>query len=120
MTIDACQERVRAADLVVLLAAFRRGWVPSPEEGGDGKRSIVSYELEAAERKKIPVLVLMASESWPGNLWEPGDEWPGLCRTFVPDSIASPPSSTPNSRRRSPALVAALSLQGPGCAGGES
>ena len=43
-TIDACQRRVRDADAVIMILAFRRGWVPSPEQGGDGLKSIVAWE----------------------------------------------------------------------------
>jgi len=74
-TIDACQQRVRHAVAVIMILAFRRGWVPSPEQGGDGLKSIVAWELAAADSPPpIPVFVFMAEPTWPGNLWEHSDQ----------------------------------------------
>jgi hypothetical protein len=70
-TVDACRRRVEETDLLLLLVAFRRGWVPDRSQGGDGKRSITAYELETARHRGIPVRALLARETWPGNLWEP-------------------------------------------------
>ncbi len=68
--VDACTRRVEAADVVLAIIAWRRGGVPSPERGGDGKSSYTKWEIDAAFRLGKPVLVLMASDSWPGKLWE--------------------------------------------------
>src|SRR4051812_6906315 len=70
VTVRACRQKVEECDLLLLLVAFRRGWVPTLDQGGDGRRSVTAYELEAARRRHIPVRVLLARESWPGNLWE--------------------------------------------------
>lgn len=69
-TVRACCDFVQSCDLVVALVAFRRGWVPSADQGGDGVRSVTAFEIDAARAAKIPVYVLLAHESWPGNLYE--------------------------------------------------
>jgi hypothetical protein len=70
-TVDSCLEQIAECDLMVLLVAHRRGWVPTPEEGGDGTSSITALELAHAKKKGIDVLPLMATErGWPGDLWE--------------------------------------------------
>lgn len=73
-TVQACRDTLASCDLVLLLVAFRRGWVPTVEEGGDGARSITALELAHAREHGIPVLAFMARDSWPGKLWERSDE----------------------------------------------
>jgi vWA-MoxR associated protein C-terminal domain/Domain of unknown function (DUF4062)/vWA-MoxR associated protein middle region 0 len=69
-TLHECLREVRSCDLVVLILAFRRGWVPSPEQGGDGDRSVTAAEVDEARRRGIPIRALLARESWPGSCWE--------------------------------------------------
>lgn len=69
-TVDACRKAIEACDLLLLIVAWRQGYVPTAEQGGNGTESITALELEHARRCNIPVLVVLASESWPGNLWE--------------------------------------------------
>jgi hypothetical protein len=69
-TVQACYETLDRCDLVLLIIAFRRGWVPSVEQGGNGTDSITALELARARARKIPVLPFLASENWPGGLWE--------------------------------------------------
>ena len=61
---------MRSCDLLLLLMAFRRGWVPTCEEGGNGNASVTAGEVDEARRRGIPVRALLACESWPGSLWE--------------------------------------------------
>jgi serine/threonine protein kinase len=68
--VEACKQRVAAADLVLAILGWRLGWVPKPEVGGDGKRSITQIEIDAAKSLDKPVLFLLADDRWPGNLWE--------------------------------------------------
>jgi hypothetical protein len=79
LTVAACRTAVSRCDLFVLLIAFRRGWVPTAKQGGDGLSSITALELEQAELTHKPVLVFLADEkSWPIHLLEPGEgafEW---------------------------------------------
>lgn len=72
-TVSACLGKLRPCHLVVLLVAHRRGWVPTVEQGGDGCQSITALELHEARRLGIPVRILRAPDSWPGNLWEETD-----------------------------------------------
>ena len=69
-TLEGCLCEVRSCDLLLLITAFRRGWVPTPEQGGDGVRSVTASEVDEARRRGIPVRALLARESWPGSLWE--------------------------------------------------
>lgn len=85
VTIEACQRRAAECDLLLLLVGFRRGWVPSADQGGDGRRSITAYEFEAARRAQRPVLVFLAHETWPGNLWEQDDAGRAWVRDFRAD-----------------------------------
>jgi Domain of unknown function (DUF4062)/SIR2-like domain len=69
-TVAACHEKLKQCDLLLLIVGFRRGWVPTPEQGGSGQDSITALELAYARELGIPILALLASETWPGNLWE--------------------------------------------------
>jgi Domain of unknown function (DUF4062)/SIR2-like domain len=70
VTVEACRREVEECELVLLFVSFRRGWVPSAAEGGNGKDSITALELAHARSLKKPVLAMLTSETWPGNLWE--------------------------------------------------
>jgi hypothetical protein len=72
-TVAACQQILSECDLMVLLVAFRQGWVPTSEEGGNGVDSITAFEFAFAKERNIPVIALLANETWPGNLWEDDD-----------------------------------------------
>lgn len=69
-TVRACCDVVERCDLLVLVVAWRQGWVPSQEQGGNGRDSVTALELAHARAKRIPVLILLANRSWPGDLWE--------------------------------------------------
>jgi hypothetical protein len=59
-TLHECLREVRSCDLLVLILAFRRGWVPTPEQGGDGNRSVTAAEVDEARRRGIPIRALLA------------------------------------------------------------
>ena len=67
-TVQACRQELESCQLVLLIVAFRRGYVPSQEQGGNGKDSITALELEHARARNIPVLVMAANEDWPRRL----------------------------------------------------
>jgi nucleoside 2-deoxyribosyltransferase len=69
-TVESCCKAIDGSDLMLLIVAWRQGWVPTTEMGGNGQDSITAFELSHARDRKIPVLVLMATDQWPGNLWE--------------------------------------------------
>jgi hypothetical protein len=73
-TVDACRTLVEQSDVLLLMVAFRRGWIPTVDQGGNGLDSITSLELAHARQRNIPVLIMLASDTWPGKLWDKGDE----------------------------------------------
>lgn len=72
--VDVCREWVHDCDLVVLVVAFRRGWVPDAAKGGDGASSITALEIAEADRLQRPVLAFFADDHWPGKLWDDDEE----------------------------------------------
>src|SRR5258708_5329018 len=59
-TVSECLLELAKSHLVVSLIAFRRGWVPTTDQGGDGLRSITALELEQAQVLRIPTLFFLA------------------------------------------------------------
>lgn len=77
-TVSACVAELEKCQLMLLIVAFRQGWVPSIEQGGDGGQSITALELAHARTRRIPVLAMLASDdSWPLKLCdsEPQLSW---------------------------------------------
>jgi len=73
-TVRSCFDEIARSDLMLLIVGFRRGWVPSAEQGGDGETSITGLELAQARRLRKPVLVFLArDDDWPGRLYEDTD-----------------------------------------------
>ena len=68
--VQLCREEVGKCDLVILIQAFRRGWVPRPDQGGDGNTSVTGWEIKGANDHvpPIPVLSFLADDSWPRKL----------------------------------------------------
>lgn len=66
--VQLCRDTVAHCDLVILLQAFRQGWVPTPEQGGDGQTPITALEIAAADELGRPVLAFFANDSWPIRL----------------------------------------------------
>ena len=44
-SVQWCLDQVDQADIVIVLAAHRYGWVPAVEDGGDGRTSITELEV---------------------------------------------------------------------------
>lgn len=68
--VEVCRDWVRGCDLVLLIVAFRRGWVPGVTKGGDATSSITALEIAEADRLGRPVLAFFADDNWPGKLWD--------------------------------------------------
>ena len=69
--VSSCCEKIKTADLVLLVMAFRQGFVPTVEQEGNGVESITALEVDYARKNKIPVLGLLANpNTWPGGLFE--------------------------------------------------
>jgi uncharacterized protein len=59
-SVQECMDQVGRCQILIVLVAFRYGWVPSKEEGGDGESSITRMEVDharAAGLEFIPFLV---------------------------------------------------------------
>jgi hypothetical protein len=79
--VEECRALAAGASAVVVIVAHRFGWVPSPEEGGDGTRSITWLEVDAAETAATPVFAFLVDPAfaWPhgreqDSLVDAGDE----------------------------------------------
>ena len=68
--LESCYEKIKQAKLMLLIVAFRRGCVPAVEQGGNGVDSVTAWELNFARKNEIPVLIMLASDTWPGMLFE--------------------------------------------------
>jgi hypothetical protein len=81
-TVTTCQEAVANSDLVVLIVAHRRGWVPREDQGGNGQDSITALELQHARRLGIPVLIFLADDNWPLRLADDDGEARAYVKRF--------------------------------------
>lgn len=68
--LDKCLADVRSCDIYVCLVAWRYGYVPPDNHGGEVGRSITELEYRAALAIGIPVLAFLADPSTP---WPPVD-----------------------------------------------
>ncbi|MFG0320140.1 MAG: SUMF1/EgtB/PvdO family nonheme iron enzyme [Planctomycetota bacterium JB042] len=68
-SLSQCVERVRECQVLVVLVAYRYGTIPTVAQGGDGARSFVEHEVEAAREAGLPVVPLLVDPNAP---WIPG------------------------------------------------
>src|SRR5215469_1992259 len=59
-SVEKCLEIVRSSDLLVLVVAFRYGWIPPGQKARD-KRSITWMEVEEARKHAITILPFFAA-----------------------------------------------------------
>jgi hypothetical protein len=71
-SVDECRKRVANADILVVLVAHRYGWVPTPDEGGDGRTSITWLEVKWARglRKEVIPYIVRPDAPWHANMIE--------------------------------------------------
>src|SRR5947208_2480047 len=66
--LDECRERVRNTDVLVVIVAYRYGWVPPDQSGGE-RKSITWIECEEAASHGKEVLAFLVDETagapWP-------------------------------------------------------
>jgi hypothetical protein len=55
LSVAECRSLVKQSDAVVVIVAYRYGWIPSVEDGGDSEKSITWLEVEAAIDAGKPV-----------------------------------------------------------------
>ena len=60
-----CMRMAAEADAVICIVAHRYGYVPPPELGGDGERSITWLEVAAAKRAGKPVFAFLVDPKAP-------------------------------------------------------
>ncbi|MFC2145882.1 DUF4062 domain-containing protein [Acidobacteriota bacterium] len=65
--VEVCKSKVRESNALVVLVAHRYGWVPGPEEGGDGFKSITRIEVETAINEGIPVFAFLVNMNFGWN-----------------------------------------------------
>ncbi|MCI0494636.1 DUF4062 domain-containing protein, partial [candidate division KSB1 bacterium] len=73
-----CLKKVDACDVLVVIVAYRYGWIPPDQTGGE-KKSITWLECERAKSKKKEVLAFLVDPHTdkPGFSEKPGlFEWP--------------------------------------------
>lgn len=68
--VEACARQVARADLVLALVGHRRGPVPTPAQGGDGRHPWAWWETRAAFDNARPVMAFLATDDWRPDLQE--------------------------------------------------
>ena len=61
-SVQECREQIARCHILIVLVAFRYGWVPSLEEGGDGESSITRIEVEHARALGLEVIPFLAED----------------------------------------------------------
>lgn len=67
--VQTCIERVKGADVLIAIVAWRYGFVPTRAEGGDGVSSVTRIEVQTALDNNVPVLAFLVDEAyaWPNR-----------------------------------------------------
>ena len=71
-SVGECKKNVENCQILIVLIAHRYGWVPSTEQGGDGRKSITWLEYDHARAKGLEVIPFIVEENapWPADLIE--------------------------------------------------
>ena len=71
-SVKECMEQVSRCQILIVLVAFRYGWVPTVEEGGDGASSITWLEVKRARDRELEVIPFLVQEkaNWKVNQME--------------------------------------------------
>lgn len=80
--VDVCRDKVQQSDALVVMVAYRYGWVPLKKNGGDGKKSITWIEVETAIKNKIPVFAYYIDKDFD---WTQPKEQDQLCNVMNAD-----------------------------------
>jgi tetratricopeptide (TPR) repeat protein len=67
IAVEKCRRALSEAHIYVGLYAHRYGWIPTPDQGGDGASSITALEYQWAADRKLPRLcfLIQADHPWP-------------------------------------------------------
>lgn len=121
-SLAECRRLAAEADAMIVVVAHRYGWVPTPEDGGDGEKSITWHEVEAAVLAARPVFRYLYDDTAASSEHRDDDARleafrQALCRypydTFTtPDDLASKVAVTLGdwSRRRARDFKSALQM----------
>ncbi len=83
-SLQACRELVRDCDALVVIVAYRYGWIPSVEQGGDGKKSVTWLEVQEAMTTGVPVFAFLVDDK---ALWTEHREEENLVRARDEDEV---------------------------------
>jgi hypothetical protein len=67
-SVRECMEQVDRCQILVVLVAFRYGWVPTQEEGGDGEASITCLEVTRARKRGLEVIPFLVEDNATWNI----------------------------------------------------
>ena len=67
-SVGECQEQVERCQILVVLVAFRYGWVPTLDEAGDGETSITQWEVTWARKRGIEVIPFLVEDNATWNI----------------------------------------------------
>jgi subtilase family protein/uncharacterized protein DUF4062 len=65
--LATCRDEVQQCDALIVVVGYRYGWIPSVQEGGDGKKSITWWEVQWALDAGKPVYAFMVDLQAPWN-----------------------------------------------------
>ncbi len=80
--VAACARQVSGADAVLAVIGHRRGAVPTPEAGGDGRHPWSWWQTRVAFERGKPVTALLASDAWHPELREHDSRAAAVMRDF--------------------------------------
>ena len=67
-SVQECMEQVERCQILIVLVAFRYGWVPSRDERGDGETSITRMEVERARAAGLEVIPFLVEDNTQWNV----------------------------------------------------
>jgi hypothetical protein len=67
-SVAECRSHIEDCHILIVLVAHRYGWVPTEEEGGDGKRSITRIEYEHGIARGLEIIPMLVEEN---AAWSP-------------------------------------------------
>jgi hypothetical protein len=67
-SVQECMEQVERCQILVVLVAFRYGWVPNRDEGGNGETSITRMEVERARAAGLQVIPFLVEDNAQWNV----------------------------------------------------
>jgi hypothetical protein len=82
--LQTCREEVQKCDALIVIVGHRYGWIPTREDGGDGRRSITWWEVQWALDGGKPVYAFLLD---PRASWTAGREQDRLITAHTTDEF---------------------------------